>query len=370
MGSHGSHLHGGRVVTLRQKIDNFPSSNPPRSTIRMFDHTDFENWDAFVETCPEATFFHRAGWKTVIEKAFGHRTHYLLAERDGAIVGVLPLTEIKSLLFGHSLVSNAFCVYGGIAAADEEARNALDQRAQSIALELNVSHLEYRQTQSFHADWASQDLYFTFRKPINPELEQNMLAIPRKQRAMVRKGIKNGLTSVLDSGVDRFFALFADNVKRHGTPALPKRYFSLLKEVFGKDCEILSVLHEGHLVSSVLTFYFRDEVLPYYAGDREDARHLAANDFKYWELMRRGCERGYRIFDYGRSKRGTGQFDFKKNWGFEPSPLHYEFFLVNAKSVPEHNPLNPKYRLFIELWKRLPISIANTLGPHIVKNLG
>ena len=354
----------------RHGYDAASSVASPQITVSLLGRDDFDKWDGFVETCPEATFFHRAGWKTVIENAFGHRTHYLLAKRNGTIVAVLPLTEIKSHFFGHSLVSNAFCVYGGIAAADEEARNALDLHAQVLARELNVGHMEYRQRSPFHADWASQDLYFTFRKPIDPDLEKNMLAIPRKQRAMVRKGIKNGLISELDSGVDRFFSLFADNVKRHGTPALPKRYFSLLREVFGKDCEILSILHEGQLVSSVLTFYFRDEVLPYYAGDREDARHLAANDFKYWELMRMGCERGYRMFDYGRSKVGTGQYDFKKNWGFVPAPLHYEYYLVNAQNIPQHNPLNPKYRMFIQMWRKLPTPIANTLGPHIVKNLG
>jgi FemAB-related protein (PEP-CTERM system-associated) len=354
----------------RHGFDTASSFVSPKITITLLGDDDFGKWDAFVEACPEATFFHRAGWKTVIEKAFGHRTHYLLAERNGIIVAVLPLTEIKSLLFGHSLVSNAFCVYGGIAATDEEARNVLDLHAQALARELNVGHMEYRQLNPFHIDWLSQDLYFTFRKPIDPDVEKNMLDIPRKQRAMVRKGIKNGLTSELDNEVDRFFLLFADNVKRHGTPALPKHYFSLLKEIFGKDCEILSVLHKGQLVSSVLTFYFRDEILPYYAGDSEDARHLAANDFKYWELMRMGCERGYRLFDYGRSKLGTGQFDFKKNWGFEPTPLHYEYHLVKAKSIPQHNPLNPKYRLFIQMWRKLPTPIANTLGPHIVKNLG
>ncbi len=357
-------------MTSRQGLDASSVAASPQITITLLGQQDLCEWDAFVEACPEATFFHRAGWKAVIEKAFGHRTHYMLAKRNGNIVAVLPLTEIKSRLFGHSLISNAFCVYGGIAASDEEARSSLDLRAQVLARELNVGHLEYRHRSPFHGDWASRDLYFTFRKPIDPDVEQNMLAIPRKQRAMVRKGIKNGLTSELDSGVDRFFTLFADNVKRHGTPALPKRYFSLLKEVFGKDCEILSVLHRGQLISSVLTFYFRDEVLPYYAGDREDARHLAANDFKYWELMRTGCERGYRLFDYGRSKLGTGQFDFKKNWGFEPTLLHYEYYLVKSKSVPEHNPLNPKYRIFIDMWRRLPTSVANTLGPHIVKNLG
>jgi len=339
-------------------------------TVKPLQAADAAAWDRFVFACPHATFFHRAGWKDVIERAFGHRTHYLLATSGADIVGVLPLTEIKSRVFGHSLVSNAFCVYGGIAASSDQARMALDNAAQELARNLGVGHLEYRNLQPFHDDWPKQDLYFTFRKEIDPDVEKNMLAIPRKQRAMVRKGIKNELVSEIDEGVERFFAVFAENVKRHGTPALPKRYFALLKEVFGKDCEVLSVLQGGVVISSVLTFYFRDEVLPYYAGDSEAARNLAANDFKYWELMRKACERGCRTFDYGRSKRGTGQFDFKSNWGFEPTPLHYEYFLVNAKSIPENNPTNPKYKLFIQMWRRLPISVANALGPHIVKNLG
>jgi FemAB-related protein (PEP-CTERM system-associated) len=126
----------------------------------------------------------------------------------------------------------------------------------------------------------------------------------------------------------------------------------------------------GTPLSSVLTFYWRDEVLPYYAGDAVAARELAGNDFKYWELMRDAVERGYRVFDYGRSKRGTGSFDFKKNWGFEPQPLHYEYLLVRATRVSEVNPLNPKYRLFISLWQRMPLALANLIGPHIVKSLG
>lgn len=246
----------------------------------------------------------------------------------------------------------------------------MDQHAQILARELKVGHLEYRQLTPFHSDWLHNDLYVIFRKHLDPDVEINMLSIPRKQRAMVRKGIRNSLSSEWDEGVERFFKLFADNVRRHGTPALPKRYFSLLREVFGKDCKILTVMHQGRAISSVLAFYFRDEVLPHHAGDSVEARHLAANDFKYWELMRRSCERGCRLFDFGRSKRGTGQYDFKKNWGFEPVALHYEYYLVNAKSLPEHNPLNPKYRLFIKLWRRLPLPLANALGPHIVKNLG
>jgi FemAB-related protein (PEP-CTERM system-associated) len=341
-------------------------------TVRPACEADAAAWDAFVLALPEATFFHRFGWKRVIEQAFGHRTHLLLAERDGRIEGVLPLAEIKSRLFGHSLVSLPFCVYGGIAAATLEARDQLDQRAQSLAAELGVGHLEYRDRDvDSHADWPGSDLYVTFRKELDADVEKNMLAIPRKQRAMVRKGIKNGLTTELEAGVDGFFPVYADNVRRHGTPAMPKRYFTLLRQIFGEDCEVMLVRGpDGQVVSGVLSFYFRDEILPYYAGDALAARALAANDFKYWELMRRACERGIRIFDYGRSKVGTGPYDFKRNWGFEPQPLHYRYKLVQADRVPENNPNNPKYKLFIKAWQHLPLPVANFLGPHIVKNLG
>ncbi|MEW6678681.1 MAG: FemAB family XrtA/PEP-CTERM system-associated protein [Pseudomonadota bacterium] len=333
---------------------------------------DAQAWDAFVQAEPSATFFHRLGWKTVLERAFGHRTHFLLAERDGRIEGVLPLAEIKSRLFGHSLISTPFCVYGGIAAATPEARQALDLHAQALAAKLGVGHLEYRDRDApAHADWPGTDLYVTFRKTLDPDPEQNMLAIPRKQRAMVRKGIKNGLTSELEDGVDAFFDVFADNVHRHGTPALPKRFFALLREVFGPDCEVQLVrAPTGEIISGVLSFYFRDEILPYYAGDMEAARGLAANDFKYWELMRRACERGIRVFDYGRSKVGTGPYDFKRNWGFEPQPLHYGYHLVTADRVPENNPNNPKYQMFIRAWQKLPRPVVNFLGPYIVRNLG
>lgn len=333
---------------------------------------DAAAWDAFVQAAPSATFFHRIGWKDVLERAFGHRTHFLLAERGGQIEGVLPLAEIKSRLFGHSLVSTPFCVYGGIAASTHAARAALDEYAQKLAVALGVGHLEYRDRDvPAHGDWPGTDLYVTFRKTLDADVEKNLLAIPRKQRAMVRKGIKNGLVAELEEGVDGFYRVFADNVHRHGTPALPKRFFALLREVFGPDCEVQLVrAPDGTLISGVLSFYFRDEILPYYAGDTVTARGLAANDFKYWELMRRACERGVQVFDYGRSKVGTGPYDFKRNWGFEPQRLHYGYKLVRARALPENNPNNPKYRLFIQAWQRLPRSVANFLGPYIVRNLG
>jgi len=335
------------------------------------DATAASRWDAFVRACPEATFCHLSGWGRALEGVFGHETHFLQATQGDRITGVLPLAFVQSRLFGNSLTSLPFCVYGGVAAEDAASAKALEDAAEALAQRLGVPHLELRHTKRRHPEWPEQDLYVTFRKAITADDEANMNAIPRKQRAMVRKGIKNGLLSTVDDTVDRFFALYADNVHRHGTPALPKRWFQALQREFGRDCEVLTVTTgEGKLLSSVVTFYFRDEVLPYYAGDDEAARGLAANDFKYWELMRRAAARGCTLFDYGRSKRGTGPFDFKKNWGFEPTPLHYEYRLYKRDTVPQNNPSNAKYKLMIEGWRRLPLPVANWLGPFIVKSLG
>jgi FemAB-related protein (PEP-CTERM system-associated) len=347
------------------------SHAPDVLAVRTCSGADSDRWDAFVAGCDEATFFHRIGWREIIEGVFRHRTHYLLAERAGSIVGVLPLAQVRSRLFGHSLVSLPFCAYGGAAVADVAARHALHEAAVQLARELGVGHLELRGRQVTEPGWPRQDLYFTFRKQILPDVEANMLAIPRKQRAMVRKAMGRSLSAEIDAKPDRFYDLIADNWHRHGTPALPRRYFHELQRVFGADCEVLTVLSpQGRPVSSVLSFYFRDEVLPYYAGDIPEARDLAANDFKYWDLMRRACERGLRTFDYGRSKRDTGQFDFKKNWGFEPTPLVYEYALFGRDSIPQHNPNNPKYRALIALWRKLPRPLVNAIGPSIVRSLG
>jgi FemAB-related protein (PEP-CTERM system-associated) len=338
--------------------------------IRELTSADESRWDEFIERCPDATFFHKAGWKTVLERAYGHPTLYLYAERDGEVEGVLPLAQVKSLLFGNSLVSTPFCVYGGVAAVSEEAATALLDAACEQAERLGVDALEIRNREPSGRQLPTKDLYVTFRKEIDPDPEVNMKAIPRKQRAMVRKGIKAGLVSETDAGWERLYRVYSESVRNLGTPVFPAKYFRLLREVFGSDCAVLMITHDGRDVAGVMSFYFRDEVLPYYGGSIAQARALKANDFMYWELMRQSGEQGVRIFDYGRSKEGTGSYSFKKNWGFTPEPLHYEYYLVKSDAIPEVNPMNPKYQFFIKAWRRLPLPVANVIGPLLARNLG
>jgi FemAB-related protein (PEP-CTERM system-associated) len=328
-------------------------------------------WDDFAAACGEATFFHRAGWQRVVAQSFGHRTHYLYAERDGAIRGILPLVHIASRLFGNTLISNAFGVYGGPAALDAAARSALDAAAIALMKSLDADCLEYRQLARTHADWPCRDdLYATFRRAIDPDPDANLKTIPRKQRAVIRQSLARGLTIVADSGIDRFFALYALSVRNLGTPVFAKRYFANLRREFGNDCKVLIAERGGQPVCGVMSFYFRDEVLPYYAGATPAARDLGAYDFVYWHLLREAAARGLRIFDFGRSKRGTGAFAFKRNWGFTPQPIFHEYQLKPGQAIPDVNPLNPKYRLFIAAWKRLPLPVANALGPLIARDLG
>lgn len=332
---------------------------------------DEGRWERYVAAHPEATFFHRYPWRRVLHRAFRHRPHFLLAERQGQVAGLLPLAEVRSRLFGHSLASLPFCVYGGVVADDPAAAGALRDAAAQLAQSLGVESLELRNREPSGADWPTKDLYYTFRKAISADNDANLKAIPNRQRAMIRKAIKHGLDSEEDDGTRRLYRVYAESVRNLGTPVFSRRYLDILREEFGADCRVLMIREAGEDVAGVMSFYFRDEVLPYYGGSVARAREIrGCNHFMYWELMRRSADAGLGVFDFGRSKRHTGPFDFKKHWGFEPQPLPYEYFLVKAGEVPNVSPSNPKYRLLVNAWQRLPLPLANLLGPPLARSLG
>ena len=339
--------------------------------IRHLHDADRGRWDSFVDETGVGTFFHRAGWRRVIESAIGHSSFYLMAERDGRVVGVLPLVHVRSRIFGSALISTAFCVQGGPLAEDASVRNALVEEAVGLAENVNADYLELRCAYPEQAGWQSRsNLYVLFRREIDRDIDRAMLAIPRKQRAMIRKGAKLGLRSEIDDRVDRFYEVFATSQRNLGTPVLSKRYFQILKDVFADDCQIVTVLDRDGPVSAVLSFYSRGTVLPYYGGGTARARALAANDFMYWEVMRYAHLQGASWFDFGRSKVNSGSFAFKKNWGFEPKPLVYSYYLRGGSTLPDINPMNPKYRAFIWMWKRLPLSLSKVIGPPIARGIG
>ncbi len=339
--------------------------------VRPFEERDRALWDAFVFAHPQGTFFHRIGWRGIFADEFRLAPRYLVCERGDMLTGVLPLVHQKSLLFGNALISAPFCVEGGPLALDAQSQCALDDAAANILRETGAAYLEFRSRKATRSGWQPRrDLYATFCRPISDNNDANLKDIPRKQRAVVRKTLGGGLTSEIDESVGRFFRVYSESVRNLGTPVFAKRYFEGLKKTFGKDCDIVVVLDAGKPVSAVMNFYFGKTVLPYYGGGTVDARRNGANDFLYWEVIRRAAERGFRAFDFGRSKAGTGAFAFKHNWGFEPEWLEYEYLLKPGQALPEKNPNNPKFSPLIKMWQRLPLPVANLVGPFLVRSLG
>ncbi|MBN7797450.1 FemAB family XrtA/PEP-CTERM system-associated protein [Parahaliea mediterranea] len=340
-------------------------------SVRAAGAADEALWDAYVGRHEHATFFHRFGWSRVLRQAFGHQPHFLVAEEGGRLRGVLPLAEVRSYLFGRSLTSLPFCVYGGDLADDREAAGALREAACELAARMKVGALELRSTRDSGFGWPTKDLYYTFRKQLESDHDANLKAIPNRQRAMIRKGIAEGLRSEETADIKRLYRVYSESVRNLGTPVFARRYLEILQREFAGDCRLLMIADDDGDVAGVMSFYHRGEVLPYYGGSVARARDIkGCNHFMYWELMRRSVEEGVLGFDFGRSKRDTGPFSFKKNFGFEPSSLPYEYHLVTRDSVPNLSPSNPRYARLIDTWRRIPLPVANTIGPFLARSLG
>lgn len=348
----GTHLE----ITTSDALEHDPPDPPGRV------------WDEFVSRHPDATLFHRSAWRRAVERTFGYRSHCLAARRNGEVVGILPLFLVPTLPWGSSLVSSPQAVYGGPVADSDETRGALLDHAKTLGGRLRVRYLEYRNLKAV-PDLPSKDLYVTFRRSIFPTADENMTVIPKNQRRSIRIGMKSGLTAEVGGTelLDPFYTLYSHSVRNLGTPVFPRSLFANLLVEYGPDGRILLVRHEGRPVASVLTFFFRDQVLPYYGGARRDAFRFGVNDFMYWSLLLHGMERGYKVFDFGRSKRGSGSYDFKRHWGFEETPLPYQYQLVRQRALPDLSPRNPKFSLAIQIWKRMPVWLSQRIGPSVVR---
>jgi FemAB-related protein (PEP-CTERM system-associated) len=323
--------------------------------------------DAYLAGHPDATPFHRRQWIWAIAKGCAQKRHYLIA--GDPISGLVPLNELHSPLFGRALVSSGFAVGGGILADDFGTADALADAVWKLAASLSCPTVELRGG-ILPVDWP-QDVtsYLGYARDLAADDEAQLLAIPRKQRAEVRKALGNDLT--VDIGdQDAHYAVYAESVRNLGTPVFPRKLFAAVLDAFGDDADILTVRRAGVPLASVLSLYHRGVVMPYWGGGTAAARPARANDMMYFALMRHARERGCTRFDFGRSKTGTGAAAFKRNWGFEGVPLAYAKRTADGQVPREINPLDPRYSLQVKLWSKLPLAIANRIGPLISSGLG
>jgi FemAB-related protein (PEP-CTERM system-associated) len=336
-------------------------------------------WDAYVRRSPAAGFFHLAGWRRTVLRTFGHRAHYLTARHGGRIAGILPLFELRSALFGRSLVSLPFAIGGGAAADGPEAAAALLAAARALAEERRVDYLELRSERPLPAATApgllTKDLYVTFRADLREGEEALLRRMERKRRQMMSYAARAGFTWRVAGAEELplFHRLFAQNMHHHGTPVYPRRFLARLLGEHPAETNLFFVEQDGRPLAGVLNLLFKGVLMPFYAGHelprRGAPRPRGVDDYLYLALMRWGREQGFHTFDFGRSKRGTGAYQFKARWGMEEVPLGYQYHLVRARELPNVSPANPKYSRLIAAWKRLPLAVAMLLGPSIVKRV-
>lgn len=339
--------------------------------VELLNSSDSDLWDAYVKSHAEGTFFHLSGWQRVIEKTFSHACFFLLAKHDNNICGVLPLVEVKSKLFGHALVSTPFCVYGGAIADNDEIKRSLEAKAIEYAEELAVDHLELRYLSEQNNGMLLKQAHATFMCELADDAEGILAAVKKKQRAVIRHSLKNELVSEMTTDIDEFYELLSESYRNLGTPIFTKAFFKQLVQEFGSDVDICVVkTKESQPSTAVMNFYFNDTVLPYYGGGSADARHVKSADFMYYQVMCHARQNGYTKYDFGRSKNDSGPYKYKKNWGMAPQPLYYYYHLVKAKELPNLSPNNPKYKMFINMWQKLPLKLSQMLGPFLSKYLG
>ena len=351
-----------------------PGTIPNALRIKPYASADASRWDSFIGSQRSASFCHTSGWQRVVEKTWKHCQQSLIAEREGKICGVLPLFEVRGW-FGSMLVSTPNGVYGGVVSEDAVSHQALIEAAKSLAIDLRVDYLELRDAQSNDSavtqpDFLEQKLYVSFERPIPSDDKELMKSFPNDVRRMIRLGEKHGFQSSLgrEELLKEFYALYAANVRRLGTPVFPKRLFAEFLREFPNNADILLIRHQRRTVAAVLSFYFGDTVMPYYSGSNPEFYRAGVNNFLYWELMRLSAVRGFKRFDFGRSKLGTGAYEFKRGWRMTERILPYKFFLARAQQMPNLNPTNPKFNLMIETWKHMPLWLTKLIGPKIVRN--
>jgi len=354
------------------------TSSIVRSTVGSCDISylspnDLARWDRYVERHPDGTFFHLSGWGEAIRNAYGYEPLYLAAWREGELVGLVLLIDVRSPLLGRALISTGFTIGGGPIGDDSEVVEALALAAASEGTARNVQYVEFRSDVAPLTGWeVKTDKYVNFKIPIAADKVENLKTIAKRRRAEIRKAVEaekaGDLRVRVEIDPDAFYALYAKSLKALGTPIFPKRFIHELIQNFGDATEISFIDYRGETVSALLSFYFKDSVLPYYIGASPMAREARATDYICWSQMRRAADRGIAFLDFGRSKIGSGSYAYKKHWGAKPEPISYHYKLIAARSTPDINPNNPKFKYFSKAWTHLPLPVANALGPILAPN--
>lgn len=339
--------------------------------IKLYDDYCDKRWDEYVMASDESSVYHLRRWKKVIEKSFGHKTFYLMAENGKGIEGILPLTLFSSKVFGRFIVSLPFFNYGGICAENKEVMESLLEEAINIAKKEKAKHLELRHLQKPELPLPTKETKVTLILELTDKTDDIWNGLDAKVRNQVRKARKAGLRVEIKEGeaLAEFYKVFAINMRDLGTPVYSRAFFKNILAEFPQNTKIFILYLDDKVVAASLTVGFKDTLEAPWAASLKEYRPLCPNMLLYWSMIEYACQNGYRKFDFGRSSWLSATFKFKRQWGAIPKQLYWQYWLRNGDKLPQINPDNPKYRFAVKVWQKMPVSITKILGPHIVKNI-
>ncbi len=333
-------------------------------------------WQAYVRSKDQELGYALPAWLHIFSQSFGHKS-YVLGVFDTKstapkLAGVLAISHVRSALFGSLLCSLPFVNYGGIYSDTTEAAAALEQEARKLCQELGATSIELRHKEPCGLNLpAKADHKVSMVLDLPEDADLLWKGFKDKVRNQVRKAQKNGLTVLRGKAelLDDFYSVFCVNMRDLGTPVYAKSFFAAVLEHLPKETEILCVYRENSCIAAGILYGYGTSMQMPWASSLLHARNFCPNHLLYWEALRLSCEQGFSQFDFGRSTPNSGPWSFKKQWGVREVPLYWEYILPHGAAMPKLSVNNPKYQLAIAAWKKLPLWLANAMGPHIVRGI-
>jgi len=336
--------------------------------VRLAGQERSEEWDRFVRLEPGACGYHSWPWVRIVREAAGLEVYPLMALREGEIVGILPLARQRLWPLKAQLLSLPFVNYAGLLCADEEAENALLEAALRLAQERGAARIELRHTSPRASAWGRRVDRVRFVLDLPAKTEDLWRSLPGERRTQVRRAQKNGLVPQTGDAdlLQDFYGIISRTWRDHGSPVLPRRFFAAVMGYHPSDTRICVVRSGDRVVAAGFLYRFGERVEVPWVGSLPEFSSSQPGVLLYWTMLQQGCEWGARVFDFGRSPKGSGTAVFKKRWGGVEEQL---FWSVWPATSAEGGTSPLATSLVKNLWKRLPVGLATSLGARLSPNI-
>lgn len=357
--------------------------------VTILDASKANKWDELVEGTYHSSAYHLWDWGEILSFVYGYQRYYLAVVQKNTIIGGLPLIHVKSWLFGDKLISLPFCEYGGPLVnselSDKEARQvtkSLLSATNRLARTLHVKYVQIKKPMAMIVEgimgtqgYTNFPRYVTFQIDLTRELDELWANVHKSKRKAARKALKGGVVAKELESVEQlkaYYLLYLKTHKRHGSPPHKYEFFKRLYDAFflkGR-MKILLAEYEGKLIGGRISFCHGKTIFNWYSVIDWKHRSLNPNSLLSWSIIEWGVKNGYHKLEFGRTRRGTTIYDFKKDWGGQETYLQEYVFFMNSRKSELPDPKQLKYEYLSKVWLLIPIPLTRKIGPRIRASIG